>query len=63
MATINAAIEEVAEDAVGEFEEMKVPKTLRRKLKAAMKDQDQPWDKILYELASEKVKNGQDSHG
>jgi len=36
VATINEAIEEVAEDAVGESGVMEVPKTLRRKLKAAM---------------------------
>ena len=48
----------MAEDAADEFGEMKVPKTLRRKLKAAMKDHDKPWDAVLYDLASEKVKNG-----
>ena len=58
VATINEAIEEVAEEAVEKFEDMEMPKTLRRNLKAAMKkDPDKAWDKVLYDLAEEKVKN------
>jgi hypothetical protein len=58
VSTINSAIEDIQEDAVQTAEEAKIPKNLGQKLRAAMKDQDEPWDKVLYDLVTEKVKNG-----
>jgi hypothetical protein len=53
MARINDAIGEAREAAIKEAKAMKVPKALRRKLQAAMRDSDKPWDQVLYELAKE----------
>ena len=52
MAQINAAIESATEAAIEHATEIKVPKTLRRMLKAKMKDSPGAWDKAIYALAS-----------
>jgi hypothetical protein len=51
VAEINAAIIEATDDAIEHATEATVPKTLRRKLKAAMKGSSDSWDKALYSLA------------
>jgi len=57
VAYLNRAIEEAKDAAVEHAESAKIPKTLRRKLRKAMKDQDQPWDQVLYDLVREKLEN------
>ena len=52
VAQINAAIESATEAAIEHATEIKVPKTLRRMLKAKMKDSPGAWDKAIYALAS-----------
>jgi hypothetical protein len=55
LARLNAAIEEIQEEAVEEAESLKIPKGLRRRLRKAMKTADGPWDEVLYRMAEEAV--------
>jgi hypothetical protein len=51
VAEINRAIEDATEAAIEHAEEAKVPKTLRRMLKAKMKESGGAWDSALYAIA------------
>ena len=51
VAEINTAIEEAHESAIENAKGAKVPKTLRRMLRKAMKDSPDAWDKTLYDIA------------
>ncbi|HUG71769.1 MAG TPA: hypothetical protein VMM76_28755 [Pirellulaceae bacterium] len=55
MAEINAAIKSATGAAVEHATEAEVPKTLRRTLKAKMKQSPGSWDQALYALAETKV--------
>jgi hypothetical protein len=54
-ARINRAIEQVAEKAIERAESAKVPKSLRQRLKKAMKDSPDAWDEVLYELLKSRL--------
>jgi hypothetical protein len=52
IAKINRAIDEVREEAIQEAKDATVPATVRRRLKKAMTDSPDAWDKVLYDLAT-----------
>ena len=55
VAELNAAIEDAHESAIENAKGVKVPKTLRRMLRKAMKDSPNAWDTALYDIAKSKL--------
>ena len=55
VAKVNDAIEEVLDEAIDESGELKIPKTLKRQLTKAMKDDPVSWDTALYRLVKSKL--------
>jgi hypothetical protein len=55
LAQINQEMEDVVERAIGEASDSPTPKTLRRQLQSAMRDEPGPWDTALYRLAKSKL--------
>src|SRR5262249_11291739 len=51
LARINRAIRETRDEAIKGAREAKIPKTLRNQIREAMKEDDRPWDQVLYDLA------------
>jgi len=54
-ARLNAAIDEALEEAKQEAKGATVPKSLKRQLRKAMKDSDDAWDLMLYDMIETKV--------
>lgn len=57
---VNKAIEDAREEATEKAEAAKVPKSLRQRLKKALKDSPEAWDKVLYDMARESLLSGGD---
>lgn len=55
VAAINKAIDEAREGAIDKAAAATVPKTLRRQLQKAMKDQPGAWDEVLYAMTKSKL--------
>ena len=55
---LNLALHEAKVDALKVAIEARISDKLWQELRAAMKEQDQPWDAVLYEMVSKYVKNG-----
>ena len=60
VASINTTIEERIKDVVNVYGQTTPPKSLRRQLAKLMKDDGQPWDKALYDMALTKVRAADD---
>jgi hypothetical protein len=55
VAKVNRAVERVEERAVEKARAATVPRSLRRRLEKAMKDNPQAWDQALYNLVKDKL--------
>ena len=54
---MNKAIEKVRSRAVENDKQAEVPDTLRDELAEAIENEDQPWDRALYELAKGRIED------
>jgi hypothetical protein len=55
VARINKLTEEEMDDIVEQAKEAKVPKSLRRQLRAKLNEESEAWDRVLYDLVRNKL--------
>jgi hypothetical protein len=58
IARLNAVLDDAVPDAIEAAQEARVPKSLRRLLRSAMKGSPEPWDRILFHLVKSKLYRG-----